>query len=212
MPTFSPSLSSSFFFTFQASARSPFFLSSLYFPFPFQIILIHAKILFRDYTLCEPIPRIPSLYTPPSFFSLLSFLNVSFIYIRDTALVFFFSSFFPFFRLSYVPLYSPYMLYISMHPCIVVSLSSYLSIDSFFFFPSLVPCIQQSPRVLYSFTSPPIFRYSSRRSDHLCPSRISTLASTFFFPLSKSLILPLCIYIYILHILHPILVIFTGLA
>lgn len=88
------------------------------------------------------------------------------------------------------------MLYISMHPCIVVSLSSYLSIDSFFFFPSLVPCIQQSPRVLYSFTSPPIFRYSSRRSDHLCPSRISTLASTFFFPLSKSLILPLCIYIY----------------
>lgn len=215
MPTFSPSLFS-FFIFLRFPQPSPSASPSSYLLFFFQIILIHAKILFRDCILCQPMQRSPWSYTPPS---LLSFLNVSFIS-RDTALLFFFLFFL---RLSYVPLFPR----CSIFPCILASLSSYLclsiaSIPSFFSFVlPLLSCVFNSPRVFYIPLSPPIFRRSSGSNHtflHLClPLAYLYGLSSSSFSLSLEISHSSYVYVHIFHILHPfsiqsILVIFTSLA
>lgn len=118
-------------------------------------------------------------------------------------------SFFFFFSFDYHTFLSiPPLLYISMHPCIVVSprilVSLYRLDSSFFSFcpPPLVLCIQRSPRVLYSSTSPPYFSiFQPQVQPSLCLSFLYGLPGhpcTYLLPSSllKSLVLPMRTRIY----------------
>lgn len=130
-------------------------------------------------------------------------------------------SFFFFFSFDYHTFLSiPSLLYISMHPCIVVSprilVSLYRLDSSFFSFcpPPLVLCIQRSPRVLYS--SPSLFFDIPATGPTIFVPLVSVrptwsslhLPSSF---LSQNLSFSLCVYIpHSSSVLHPILVIFIS--
>lgn len=80
----------------------------------------------------------------------------------------------------------------------------------------LVLCIQRSPRVLYSSTSPPYFSiFQPQVQPSLCLSFLYGLPGhpcTYLLPSSllKSLVLPMRTHIYSSSVLHPILVIFIS--
>lgn len=115
--------------------------------------------------------------------------------------------FFFFFRLSYVPLYSPVALY--FHAPVYCRVPAYPRISLsprfllFFLLSSpLVLCIQRSPRVLYSSTSPPYFSiFQPQVQPSLCLSFLYGLPGhpcTYLLPSSllKSLVLPMRTRIY----------------
>lgn len=152
----------------------------------------------------------PESYTPPSFLSL-SFPFLMFHSYLGTLLYY---SFFFFFSFDYHTFLSiPPLLYISMHPCIVVSprilVSLYRLDSSFFSFcpPPLVLCIQRSPRVLYSSTSPPYFSiFQPQVQPSLCLSFLYGLPGhpcTYLLPSSLKISRSPYAYTYIFHILHP---------
>lgn len=141
--------------------------------------------------------RSPWSYTPPS---LLSFLNVSFIS-RDTALLFFFLFFL---RLSYVPLYSPVALYFHVssrpYPRISASLSPRSLLFSLLSSP-FCPVYSTVPACFIFLYPLPFFDVPAGPT---IPSSIfvflSHIYTAYLHPLSlslsKSLILPMYMYIY----------------